>query len=232
MLASVFEEPFDSSDYIFEVKWGGVRAIAHLDEGEVRLHGRNLRDLTPVYPELAALADGLHAEHAIVDGEIIAWGAERLPSPELLRPRLLRPDVAVSRPRRSPISYQVFDLLKLDGRWLLERPLSERRALLHERLASNRVVQVADFVSDDGIAFYEAAAAHQPFWAEHAGDYGPHVRERIEGGSAITRAENAAAISATPLADAAAWSRSANRAQRPGCRSPRRPIGSGGLSGR
>ena len=161
MLASVFEEPFDSSDYVFEVKWGGVRAIAHLDEGEVRLHGRNLRDLTPVYPELAALADCLRAEHAIVDGEIIAWGAERLPSPELLRPRLLRPDVAVSRPRRSPISYQVFDLLKLDGRWLLERPLSERRALLHERLTPNRVVQEADFVSDDGIAFYDAVAGQQ-----------------------------------------------------------------------
>src|SRR3990172_11299473 len=127
MLPTVVPEPFDSPDHIFEVRWAGVRAIAVVDGGKVRLHGRKLRDLTPLYPELASLAGCLRAEHAAVDGEIIAWGTESLPSFELLRPRLLRPDATVSPPRRSPIIYQVFDLLELDGQWLLERPLFERR---------------------------------------------------------------------------------------------------------
>ena len=156
MLATVVEAPFDSADHVFEVKWGGVRAIAEVADGAVRLHGRNLRDLTPLYPELAALVDSLRAEHAVVDGEIIAWGAEQLPSFELLRPRLLRPDTSVRPPRRSPIIYQVFDLLELDGRRLFDLPLFERRNLLHERLTPHRVVQVADFVEENGIAFFDA----------------------------------------------------------------------------
>ena len=160
MLPAVIDEPFDSPDHCFEVKWGGVRAIARVEDGKVYVHGRNLRDLTPLYPELAALADCLRGKHAVFDGEIIAWGTQDLPSVELLRPRLLRPDVSVSPPRRSPIIYQVFDLLQLDGRWLLQRPLFERRNLLHERLTPHGGIQVADFVQEEGIAFFEAAASH------------------------------------------------------------------------
>jgi DNA ligase D-like protein (predicted ligase) len=156
MLPITIAEPFDSADHIFEVKWGGVRAITEVTDGTVRLHGRNLRDLTPLYPELSALAGCLRCDHAVVDGEIVAWGAEQLPSFELLRARLLRPDTPVPPRRRSPIIYHVFDLLELDGLWLLDRPLFERRNLLNERLSAHRAVQVADFVREDGTAFYEA----------------------------------------------------------------------------
>jgi DNA ligase D-like protein (predicted ligase) len=161
MLPVVIDEPFDSADHIFEVKWGGVRAISRLSDGEVRVHGRNLRDLTPLYPELSALAKCLRAESAIVDGELVAWGAENLPSFDLLRRRLLQPDARAPAPRRSPLAYQVFDLLELDGEWLLDRPLSERRNLLHQRLRSHRFVGAADFVREDGVAFFDAVASHK-----------------------------------------------------------------------
>jgi len=160
MLATIVEEPFDSPDHIYEVKWGGVRAIATVNDGHMRLQGRNLRDLTPLYPELSVLPGCLRARDAIVDGEIIAWDGDTLPSSDLLRPRLLRPDEAVSKSRRSPIMYQVFDLLELDGISLTNRPLFERRNLLNEHLASHRVIQAADFVQTDGIAFFDAVAAH------------------------------------------------------------------------
>jgi bifunctional non-homologous end joining protein LigD len=161
MLPALRDEPFDSSEYIYEVKWGGVRAIAVIEDGRVRLHGRNLRDLTPLYPELDAVPASLRAESCVLDGELIAWGAENLPSFDLLRPRLLRPDERVAAPRRSPIIYQVFDLLEADGEWLLERPLVERRNELHERLRPNRIAQAADFIRDDGIAFFEAVSAYK-----------------------------------------------------------------------
>ncbi len=103
MLATVVEQPFDSPDHIFEIKWGGVRAIAEVTNGQMRLQGRNLRDLTPLYPELSVLPGCVHAKSVVLDGEIIAWDGDALPSAELLRPRLLQPDEAVSRPRRSPI---------------------------------------------------------------------------------------------------------------------------------
>lgn len=160
MLPTIVDEPFDSSDYIFEVKWGGVRAIARVDGNDVHLHGRNLRDLTALYPEVALLPECLPAGEAVLDGEIVAWGAEELPSFELLRPRLLQPEAPVPAAKRSPIIYQVFDLLALNGRWLLRRPLYERRNLLHRLLRPNRFVQVADFVRSEGVAFFEAVSAH------------------------------------------------------------------------
>jgi len=160
MLAVVIDEPFDSQNHIFEVKWGGVRAISRLTAGDVRVHGRNLRDLTPLYPELSALSQCLRAESALVDGELVAWGAENLPSFDLLRRRLLQPDAPAPTPRRSPLAYQVFDLLELDGEWLLGRPLSERRNLLHQRLKPHRFVGAADFVREDGVAFFDAVASH------------------------------------------------------------------------
>jgi bifunctional non-homologous end joining protein LigD len=161
MLATLRDEPFDSPDHIFEVKWGGVRAIAVVDGGSVRLHGRNLRDLTPLYPELSRLSDRLQARHAVVDGEIVAWGTADLPDFELLRPRLLRPDEPGRKSKPSPVIYQVFDLLELDGRSLLSRPLFERRNLLHEHVRPTELVQVADFITENGIAFFEAIAAHK-----------------------------------------------------------------------
>ncbi len=161
MLPTLRDEPFDSPDYIFEVKWGGARAIAVVDEGSVRLHGRNLRDLTPLYPELATLGDRLQARSAVIDGEIIAWGTADLPDFELLRPRLLRPDEPARKPRPSPVIYQVFDLLELDGQSLLSQPLFERRNLLHERLRPTEAVQAADFVTENGIAFFDAVVAYK-----------------------------------------------------------------------
>jgi DNA ligase D-like protein (predicted ligase) len=160
MLAATIPEPFDSPDHIFEVKWGGVRAIAEVADGRVRLHGRNLRDLTPLYPELAVLGRAIRAERAVVDGEIVAWGAEQLPSFELLRPRLLQPDTPVPARRQSPVVYHIFDLLELEGRWLPQRPLFERRNLLHERLVPVRSVQAADFVREEGIAFFQAVGGY------------------------------------------------------------------------
>ena len=162
MLPVVIDEPFDSPDHIYEVKWGGVRAIAVIDGDDVRLHGCNLRDLTSHYPELQSLTRCVSAKHAVIDGEIIAWGAEALPDVELLRGRLLQPDEDVpAPPRRSTVTYQVFDLLELDRSWLLRRPLYERRNLLHERLGPNRYVQVADFVREEGVAFFEAAVSYR-----------------------------------------------------------------------
>jgi DNA ligase D-like protein (predicted ligase) len=161
MLPTLSEEPFDSADHIFEVKWGGVRAIAEIDDGEVRLHGGNLRDLTPLYPELAALPDRFQGRRAIVDGEIIAWGTAELPDFALLRPRLLRPDEPARKPKPSPVIYQVYDLLELDGRSLLERPLFERRNLLHERLRPTEAILPADFITENGVAFFEAVVAYK-----------------------------------------------------------------------
>src|SRR5438876_10510940 len=90
MLPSKRREPFDDPDWIFELKWGGVRALAFVDGEEVRLVGQNRRELTPAYPELQALAGQVRARSAVLDGEIIGLGPKGKPDLALLQERLRR----------------------------------------------------------------------------------------------------------------------------------------------
>src|SRR4051812_10851230 len=86
MLAAEAPEPFDSSDYVFELMWGGIRAMAHVREDVVRLRARNGLDLTPYFPELLTIPDHVKAREAILDGEIVAIDSEGHPSFDMLRP--------------------------------------------------------------------------------------------------------------------------------------------------
>src|SRR4030042_1801174 len=69
MLAALGGQPFDSPSHIFEVKWDGVRALAFVEDGGVRIQDRYLREVTALYPELQALARQTEAGTGL-DGEI------------------------------------------------------------------------------------------------------------------------------------------------------------------
>ena len=78
MLPMPAAAPFDSQEYAFEVAWDGVRALASIADGTVRIWGRDLRDLTDRYPEVQALA-ALAPPDTIVDGELIVTDADGRP---------------------------------------------------------------------------------------------------------------------------------------------------------
>jgi bifunctional non-homologous end joining protein LigD len=171
MLAAEAPEPFDSTEHVFELMWGGIRAKAHIREGVLRLRARNGRDLTPYFPELVAMPDSVLAQEAILDGEIIAVDAQGQPAFELLRPRLqLMADAfgntkdafaalpAEFKAKRiaGQLMYQASDALWLDGRSLIDRPLWQRKNRLHEVIKPGPEFAAVDFVDDEGVAFYEA----------------------------------------------------------------------------
>lgn len=170
MLASAAAEAFDSREHIFELMWGGLRAVAYVRDGEVHLRARNGRDLTPYFPELSVIPDRLHAREAILDGEIVAVNADGEPVFDLLRPRLqlmaaedAGTDAAPALPvefrtkkMAAGLCYQAADILWLDGRPLHERPLWQRKNRLAETVRSGAEFAAVDFVNDEGIAFFEA----------------------------------------------------------------------------
>jgi bifunctional non-homologous end joining protein LigD len=137
MLARLATMPRDEANWSFEVKWDGVRAIAHSQPGRIHLTTRNGNDVTSAFPELRALNRALGSHSAILDGEIVAFDAEGRPSFQALQPRIhLRGDAAVRRRAAEiPVTYAIFDLLWLDGHSLMELPYSERR----DRLADLRL---------------------------------------------------------------------------------------------
>lgn len=130
MLAMLSVLPKDESDWFFEYKWDGVRAICYWDGATLRLESRNQVDITGTYPELQEMAGGLAGRRAVLDGEIVALGRGGRPDFGLLQRRMgLRRSVP-SRQAEVPISFMLFDLLYLDGRLLLREPYRERRRLL------------------------------------------------------------------------------------------------------
>lgn len=121
------------SNWQFELKWDGVRAILVGDERTVRIFSRNGNDVTSTYPELVDRACW-PARPFVADGEIVAIGAAGRPDFGLLqgRMKLTRPaDVARARVA-IPVQLMLFDLLHDDGTDLRRLPLAERRQRLED----------------------------------------------------------------------------------------------------
>ncbi len=160
MLAITADEPFDSPDFAFEPKWDGVRTLAFVDGGVVRLQTRNLLDCTLQYPEAHGVSEALTgAYQAILDGEIVALDERGAPSFQRLQPRMhVRDESTVRKLRRStPVVYEVFDVLWLDGQDVTRRPLRERQKLLDEALTPMGSIRRSEQFIGTGVALFKAA---------------------------------------------------------------------------
>jgi bifunctional non-homologous end joining protein LigD len=151
-------DPFDSPDYLFEPTWGGHRVLAFVGPadqpgaGEVRIVDPTGRDLVDRLPELAGLAVRVAARSAVLDGELVVVDAHGRADDDALRERLN------GRPGR-PVAYLVFDLLHLDGRWLLNVPLERRRQALRRVLRPGEEVVVVPAIAGEGRALHAAVTA-------------------------------------------------------------------------
>jgi len=153
MLATSGKLPRDDAAWAYEMKWDGLRAIAFVSRGQVRLSSRTGRDITFVYPELAGLGAATGAEQAVLDGEIVAFGGGAWPDFEALQQRMNISTAAQARALapQVPVSYLAFDLLWLDGKALLGEPYVRRRELLDDLRLDDRHWQVPPaFIGESG----------------------------------------------------------------------------------
>jgi bifunctional non-homologous end joining protein LigD len=159
MMAKLGPLPRDDGGWAFEVKWDGVRALARVEGGRVRLTSRNGRDITPRYPELRGLGRALGALPAILDGEVVAFDDRGRPSFERLQGRMhLASDAAVRRAMRdSPVVFVLFDVLYLDGHMTCELTYRERRELLEGLELEGSHWQTPAYRAADGEALLEAS---------------------------------------------------------------------------
>jgi bifunctional non-homologous end joining protein LigD len=127
----------------FEMKWDGIRAIATVVGGTVRLATRNGIDVTATYPELASVASQVGGD-AVLDGEIVALNTAGRPDFGRLQRRMkLTKKADVERAMRDvPIQYLVFDVLEAAGRSVVSESYDERRALLQKTVRSAGRIQV------------------------------------------------------------------------------------------
>ncbi|MCW3491438.1 non-homologous end-joining DNA ligase [Dethiobacter alkaliphilus] len=154
-----------ASDLLYQVKWDGVRMLAHVGHGKIMLHNRKLRQRTGHYPELSRLGQLLQGE-AILDGEIVALKDGRPSFPLILERDLIGgsgepdPGKVRQRARQVPVFYMVFDLIYHNGRDLTALPLSQRQALLAEILPKDETVQTVESFTD-GEALFAAVSENK-----------------------------------------------------------------------
>lgn len=153
MLATLVGAPFDNPDWLFEIKWDGFRAEAVVDGSDVRMWTRGRQDATRYFGPFLEPPSWIKARRAIVDGEVIALDEHGEPDFALLQSRIKGRAAGGG----TPFVYEVFDLLHLEDRSLLDEPLDVRRALLREVLVTDPRVRLSDDIEGDGTAFFEAA---------------------------------------------------------------------------
>jgi bifunctional non-homologous end joining protein LigD len=154
MLASSATAVPTGAQWLHEVKWDGMRVLADVHDGRLTLTSRNGNDATAAFPELDGLRDAF--EDLLLDGEVVAFDAGR-PSFAMLAERMHVQDRrrAERLAAANPVTYLVFDLLRLFGQDLTTQPLSARRELLERLDLAGPHWQVPP-VYDDGDELFAA----------------------------------------------------------------------------
>jgi len=125
MKPRLVEKPPPTGDWIYELKFDGIRAIAVKIDKKVRLISRNGNELGARFLEIVDAVKQLGARECVLDGEIVALDEEGRSSFQLLQARELEG-------KKSPDYFYVFDLLQIDGKSLISLPLEQRKSLLQQ----------------------------------------------------------------------------------------------------
>ena len=159
MLARDAAAPFSSPEWLFEIKWDGIRALCTISgSGEVSLRSRNGRELSRVFPEIQEIA-GLAPASSVLDGELVAMREGR-PAFETLmqRANIIHPWEIASLSAGSPVTYIVFDLLECRGRPLIALPLTRRREVLVREVREGKHVVLSRPVDEKGRELFDAVS--------------------------------------------------------------------------
>ncbi|MGH2992843.1 MAG: non-homologous end-joining DNA ligase [Solirubrobacterales bacterium] len=159
MLAREATRPPQDDGWGFEIKWDGVRALAHSGPDGFRIESRRGEDITARYPELAGLGEALGGRSAVLDGEVVAFDDEGRPSFQRLQLRMGLTSALTIQRRvpQTPVTYMIFDLLHIDDTSTLELPYEERRRLLAELGLDGPHWQTPSHHLGEGQALLEAA---------------------------------------------------------------------------
>jgi len=148
MLAKEIDKPFNDSNWIFEIKWDGYRAIAEVKNSDVDLYSRNGLSFNNAYPIVVAELSKMKL-NAVLDGEVVVLNEKGVPSFQLLQQYGDNPDW--------PLVYYVFDVLKWNGKDLTNLSLLERKEKLNKILKNRPAVRYCDHIEERGIAFFQTA---------------------------------------------------------------------------
>ncbi len=163
MLATLAEQPFSGKAWLFEVKYDGVRVLAHRRGDAIDLYARSGQVITQRYPELLRPLRALPVEEFLIDGEIVALDDHGKPSFERLQARMGLTNPRDIEPAVSavPVVAIFFDCLAVDGCDMRRLPLLDRKECLKLFLPPLGMIRYGDHVAEHGEEFFEVASAER-----------------------------------------------------------------------
>ena len=157
MLAQTAEKPPDTGNYLYEVKWDGIRAVIALDEGEIRIRSRNQLDITAKFPELLLPDQAFRATSALFDAEIVCLDDEGKPvfTNAVRRIQQTGKGAIERASKKYPAACYVFDCLYLDGRPIINEPLVRRRAWMEDAIKRGTPYRASEAIAE-GVELFKA----------------------------------------------------------------------------
>ncbi|HZX75228.1 MAG TPA: non-homologous end-joining DNA ligase [Cyclobacteriaceae bacterium] len=162
MLSDSIDKPPKGDDYIYEVKWDGIRALIAVEDGQVRITTRNQNDVTKQFPELQVADKAFRGTCGLFDAEIVCLSAAGKPEFKKVIHRLMSSGESniLKQSKTSPVACYIFDCLYLDGRSIINEPLLKRKEWLLDAVKQGETpYRVSEFV-EDGQSLFEAAREH------------------------------------------------------------------------
>lgn len=154
MLIYEMKDPFDSPDYIYEIKWDGIRCISYLDK-EIDMRNKRNKLMIPLFPELENLHKQVKAK-CILDHELIVM-RDGMPDFYEVQKRALmsNPFKIKLSAQKSPASIIVYDILYYKDKEITKLPLMERKKYLEEVVVENSFISISRYIEHDGIKLFE-----------------------------------------------------------------------------
>ncbi len=158
MLATAVTKPPDGPQWLYEIKWDGIRALCFIKNGALQVHSRRGLRSERQYPELASLPERVDAKVAWLDGEICVLDSDGRARFELIQPRIgANPAAAPHLMETNPATLFLFDVLYMDGYDLRRVPLDDRKRVLSNIVKPDEHIRVSNTFETDGNDMFEAA---------------------------------------------------------------------------
>jgi bifunctional non-homologous end joining protein LigD len=158
MLATGVTKPPTGSQWFYEIKWDGIRALCLIKNGVLEIHSRRGNRCEGQYPELQDLVAQVNAKTAWLDGEICVLNEHGRARFEMIQPRISANLNSVSQlAENTPATLFLFDVLYLDGYDVRAVPLEDRKRLLRNVVIPNEHIRISEVFETDGEHMFEAA---------------------------------------------------------------------------
>ncbi|MGI8742705.1 MAG: DNA ligase D [Bryobacteraceae bacterium] len=159
MMGTLVDEPPPGNDWLYEVKWDGIRGLCFIEDKQLRIQSRTGNRCEQQYPELSVLPHYVKATNAILDGEIAVLDKNGRPTFSMIQPRIAQsdPNSIAHLSRKTPVTLFLFDLLYLDGYDLRQCALIDRKRLLEEILETTGQIRLSGHFIAKGKEMLEAA---------------------------------------------------------------------------